>query len=203
MEMEIVLFIYVFIVIFVIICEIILLKNDKSKYLKISYQSLKSICDNFYSKETGTFPFYEEFSYEINRFYNEYVQEMPQLRKHYPNVVVWIDAIIFRVDLGEKNASILKGYINPLKTIRDFLEEKTPFNKCEKYQQDILCDIKKMETPENEVLIQNIINRTEEEFLRLSGDIRKNQKLNIISIAIGIIGIVMSIISILMAIIKF
>lgn len=57
-----------------------------------------------------------------------------------------------------------------------------------------------MKTPENEILVQNIINRTEEEFLRLSGDIKKNNRLNIISIAIGVIGIV---VSILMAMIKF
>lgn len=57
-----------------------------------------------------------------------------------------------------------------------------------------------MRTPENEILAQNIISRTEEEFLRLSTDIKKNNRLNVVSIAIGIIGIV---VSVLMAIIKF
>ena len=60
--------------------------------------------------------------------------------------------------------------------------------------------MEKIKTSENAILVQNIINRTEDEFLRLSGDIKKNSLLNIISIAIGIIGII---VSILMATMKF
>lgn len=58
----------------------------------------------------------------------------------------------------------------------------------------------KIRTPENEILVQNIINRTEEEFIKLSGDIKKNNRLNIVSIAIGTLGIA---VSILMAILNF
>lgn len=58
----------------------------------------------------------------------------------------------------------------------------------------------KLKAPENEGIVQNIANRTEEEFLRLSGDIKRNSRLNVVSIAIGAVGIV---VSILMAIIKF
>lgn len=181
-----------------VICEVWILSNDKNRYLRISCKSLKSICEDYIDIEK---PFSEEgFSTEISRFYNEYIQEMPQLKKFYPNVVVWIDAIIFRVDFGSTYASVLKQYTYNLKVARDLLEKKNPFNKCEKYQQGILYDIEKVKTSENEILVQNIINRTEEEFLRLSGDIKKNNRLNIVSIAIGIIGIVVSII---MAIIKF
>ena len=190
--------IYVVFLFIMIICEIWILSNDKSRYLRISYKSLKSICEAF-CKEDAVLDS-KEFSFEINRFYNEYLQEMPQLKKHYPNVVVWLDASIFRIDYGKIGATVLKQYIHSLKAARDVLETENPFNKCEKYQQGILCDIGKMKTPENEILVQNIVNRTEEEFLRLSGDIKKNSRLNIISIAIGVIGIV---VSILMAMIKF
>ena len=58
----------------------------------------------------------------------------------------------------------------------------------------------KIKTSENELVVQNIIGRTEEEFLRLSGDVRKNNTLNLVSIAVGIIGIV---VSILMAFMNF
>ncbi len=190
--------IYVVLLIVMIICEIWILSNDKSRYLRISYKSLKSICET-YCKEDITLDS-KGFSFEINRFYNEFLQEIPQLKKYYPNVVVWLDAIIFRIDYGKKSATVLKQYTYSLKAARDVLEIENPFNKCEKYQQGILCDIEKMKSPENEILVQNIINRTEEEFLRLSGDIKKNNRLNIISIAIGVIGIV---VSILMAMIKF
>lgn len=118
---------------------------------------------------------------------------MPQLKRLYPNIVVWLDAIIFRIYLGNKIATILKPYTYNLKIARDMLEKENPFNKCEKYQQGILCDIEKIKTTENEILVQNIINRTEEEFLRLSGDIKKNNQLNTASITIGIIGIIVSI----------
>lgn len=50
-----------------------------------------------------------------------------------------------------------------------------------------------MKTPENEILVKNIVSRIEEEFLRLSGEIKKNNRLNIISIAISVLGIAVSI----------
>lgn len=190
--------IYAILLILTVMCEVWILSNDKYKYLKMSYKPLTSICENF-CNETSKIDF-ENFSYEINRFYNEYLQEMPQLKKFYPNVVIWIDAIIFSIDIGNKKASILKQYTYNLKAARDTLEAKNPFNKCEKYQQSILCDMTKIKTPENEILVQNIINRTEEEFIKLSGDIKKNNRLNIVSIAIGTLGIA---VSILMAILNF
>lgn len=190
--------IYVILLVAMVIVEVYILSNDRSKYLNISYKSLKSICENLCTE--NAIPNSKVLSNELIRFYNEYVQEMPQLKRFYSNVVVWIDAIIFRIDYGNKKAGVLKQYIQALKEARDILEEENPFNKCEKYQQSILRDIKKMRTSENEILVQNIIGRTEEEFLRLSGDIKKNNRLNIISITIGIIGIA---VSILMAIIKF
>lgn len=89
----------------------------------------KSICEDYIDIEK---PFSEEgFSTEISRFYSEFIQEMPQLKKFYPNVVVWIDAIIFRVDFGSTYASVLKQYTYNLKVARDLLEKKNPFNKCE------------------------------------------------------------------------
>lgn len=92
--------IYVVLLFAMIICEIWILSNDKSRYLKISYRSLKSICETFYDKDKALDSKF--FSLEINRFYNEFLQEMPQLKKHYPNVVVWLDAIIFWIDCNKK-----------------------------------------------------------------------------------------------------
>lgn len=198
MNTESFLVIYFILLVLTAVCEILILSNDKYKYLKLSYKPLMYICENFCA-ETSEFNS-ENLSYEINRFYNECLQEMPQLKKFYPNVVIWIDAIIFRIDIDNKKASVLKQYAYNLKVARDTLEQKNPFNKCEKYQQGILCDMIKMKTPENEILVQNIIDRTEEEFLKLSGDIKKNNRLNIVSIAIGSLGIL---VSILMAMLKF
>lgn len=174
--------------------EIYLLFNDKGRYLRTSYKALENLCIAAFEKNV------EISSKEINRFYEEYVQEDTQTKKFFPNVVVWLDAIIFRIDCGYKHAKILKGYEDSLKCVRDELEIQNPFNKCEKYQQDILRDIKKVTTKENEIIIQNIIKRTEEEFIRLSTDVKKNERANKVSITLGIAGIVVSII---MAFIKF
>lgn len=59
-------------------------------------------------------------------------------------------------------------------------------------------DMDKLKTPDNEILVRNVINRTEEEFLRLSIENKKNNKLNMISIAIGIMGIAVSVLTALM-----
>ena len=56
-------------------------------------------------------------------------------------------------------------------------------------------DMDKLKTPDNEILVRNVINRTEEEFLRLSIENKKNNKLNMISIAIGIMGIAVSVLT--------
>lgn len=85
-----------------------------------------------------------------------------------------------------------------MKRTRDVLEKRNPYNKCEKYQQEILGDMDKLKTPDNEILVRNVINRTEEEFLRLSIENKKNNKLNMISIAIGIMGIAVSVLTALM-----
>ncbi|MBS5673200.1 MAG: hypothetical protein KHW88_03695 [Lachnospiraceae bacterium] len=194
--MDIIIFLLIYLVILVAVIgfEIYVLFNNKGQYLKTSYKALENICKLCDSNNT------EVLAREINRFYEEYVQEDAQTKKFFPNVVVWIDAIIFRIDCGYKHASILKEYENSLKCIRDELETKNPFNKCEKYQQDILRDISKIKTNENEIIVQNIIKRTEDEFIRLSTDIRKNSRSNKISITLGVAGIVVSII---MALIKF
>lgn len=194
MEAVIFLIVYFVIVVFAIGFEIYLLFNNKGQYLRTSYKALESLCKSAKEKNINI------SSKEVNRFYEEYIQEDTQTKKFFPNVVVWMDAIIFRIDCGYKHAKVLKEYVDSLKCIRDELETQNPFNKCEKYQQDILRDISRVVTKENEIIVQNIIKRTEEEFIRLSTDIKKNARTNNVSITIGIAGIVVSII---MAFIKF
>nr|DAZ56315.1 MAG TPA: hypothetical protein [Caudoviricetes sp.] len=191
MSAEIFLLIYVLLIIFMIMIELLAIKNNKGPYLKTSYQALKIISD----KSDNI----EDLSKGIVRFYNEYVQEQPQILRFFPNVIVWIDAIIFRIDSGYKSALILVDNVDEIKNARDILEAKNPYNKCEKYQQGILCDISKLETTENSIVVHNLLDRTEEEFLRLSCEIQKNNRLNVTSIAIGVIGII---VSILMAMLK-
>lgn len=187
---------YILFIAIVIVIELLLLLNYKEKYLNRSYIALLSVCEFARSHEIGM----GRLNDEIEKFYKEYVQEYPQIKRYYPNVLVWIEAIIFRIDCGNIKAIALKDYLLELKEVRDYMTLVNPFNKCEKYQQDILNDIVKLGTLSNNDFMQNIICRTEEEFLRLSGDIRKNKSLNIVSIAIGAIGIIVSVLMAIMQI---
>ena len=178
--------------VFVISSVIYLIDNNKVGSLKISYKALENICKAYDEQDINI------LSKEIKRFYDGYVREDAHIEKFFPNVILWLDAIIFRIDSGNKKLSSLKEYEDILKSVRDQLEKQNPFNKCEKYQQDILYDLSKIEA--NEIVKKNIIKRTENEFVRLTTDIKKNERNNKISILIGITGILVSII---MAVITF
>ena len=122
MSAESFLIIYLIMIMLMAVFEIFLLTNNKGQYLKTSYKSLKGICENItkgneVNKE-------EVLATEITRFYNEYIQEEPQIKKFFPNVVVWVDAIIFRVDCGYKSASVLNDYKVILKKIKRYFGEK-------------------------------------------------------------------------------
>ena len=173
--------------------EIYILRNDKGKYLRNSYRGLKSILkiENIDK---------DDLAKEIELFYFRYSQERPGMKKFFPNVIVWIDSIILRIDLNFGYTNEFKENVILFKEAREILAEKYPYNKCENYQQDILLDIEKLKTHENESIVYNIIRRIEDEFLKLSSDNKKNKRNNIISTLIGVIGIL---ISILMGLIKF
>lgn len=170
--------------VFVIGAFIYLSYNNKAVYIKTSYKALANICKANDKQDINI------ISKEIERFYDGYVQEDAHIEKFYPNVVLWLDAIIFRIDSGR--LSPLKEYGSILKNARDQLEKQNPFNKCEKYQQDILHDLSKIDA--NEIVVRNIIKRTENEFIRLTIDVKKNERNNKISILVGIAGILVSII---------
>lgn len=170
--------------VFVIGAFIYLSYNNKAVYIKTSYKALANICKANDKQDINI------ISKEIERFYDGYVQEDAHIEKFFPNVVLWLDAIIFRIDSGK--LSPLKEYGSILKNARDQLEKQNPFNKCEKYQQDILHDLSKIDA--NEIVVRNIIKRTENEFIRLTIDVKKNERNNKISILVGIAGILVSII---------
>ena len=64
----------------------------------------------------------------------------------------------------------------------------------------ILSDMCGLRSDDNKAIVDNILGRTESEFLRLESDIRKNSRSNKLSLMIGILGIV---VSVFLAIIKF
>ena len=181
-------------VIYALVIPIILNADDKVKHIKWSALGLKNVLKGCGKKDT------ESISKEVQLLYDEYVQEKPSTRKYFPNVIIWLDTIILRINTETKSVKCVSEYYETLKNVREFLNDMTPYSNCTQYQQSILKDIGDLGTNENKTIIDNILERTESEFLRLESDIRKNSRSNRLSIMIGILGIAVSFV---LAIIKF
>lgn len=191
---EMIVFITLALLIYALMIPILLNADDKVKHIKWSALGLKNVLKGCEKKDT------ERISKEVQLLYDEYVQEKPSARKYFPNVIIWLDTIILRINTGAKSVKCVSEYYEILKNVREFLNEMTPYSNCTQYQQSILKDIGDLGTNENKTIIDNILGRTESEFLRLESDIRKNSRSNRLSLMIGILGIA---ISIFLAIIKF
>ncbi len=167
--------------------EMYVLFNNKRVYIRRSCRGLEAILFDWSDKREDI----GELAKEIEQFYSQYCQERPETIRVFPNIIAWINAIIFRINSGE--IGNLKKYNDHIKSVRDVLESKYPFSRCDKYQQNILTDMEKLKSEENEGAVGSILKRTEEEFLRLSGEIRKNSANNTISLLVGIFGILISV----------
>lgn len=189
---------FIFLIVYIVILFLSLVyllyysKHDRAGYMRVSCKRLESMLENFNIDE-------DIMEKEIERVYDGYANEMPSVKTVFPNVIMWIDAIIYRIDSKYRCAKKLINYSKDIKKARDVLADKYQFCECNPTQQDILKDINKVRNKDNEALVDNIITRTEKEFLRTIEDIKKNERTNTISMIIGIIGIV---VSVLMAIVK-
>lgn len=121
-------------------------------------------------------------------------------KKYFPNVIIWLDTIILKISTESKSVKCISGYYEILKDVRELLNETIPYSNCTQYQQSILSDMCGLRSDDNKAIVDNILGRTESEFLRLESDIRKNSRSNKLSLMIGILGIV---VSVFLAIIKF
>ena len=101
----------------------------------------------------------------MNRLYTEYVREYAKFKKFYPNIIVWLDAIIFRLDTYKKISQILIDKSSIIKDARDLLEKERPFYQCNEYQQEILNDVTKLKNGDNSIVVKNILDRIITELL--------------------------------------
>lgn len=191
---EIIVTLTLILLIYALMIPLILNADDKLKHIKWSAIGLKNILKNSEQKDVTT------ISKEVKLLYDEYVQEKPSAKKYFSNVIIWLDTIILRINTETKNVKCISEYYELLKNVRELLNETIPFSNCTQYQQSILNDICGLSTDSNKVVVDNILGRTESEFLRLESDIRKNSRSNKLSLLIGILGIA---VSVLLAIIKF
>jgi len=69
---------YIVLVFVIVMAEIVVLGNNKGQYLRESYNAIKFIC--YKSINESSIDDVDYLADEINRFYNEYVQEEPQIK---------------------------------------------------------------------------------------------------------------------------
>lgn len=189
MNVEFFLAIYVILIIIAIILEVYLLANDKYRYVRVSINHLSTVLQRNENIDTINL-----MAKELNRLYTEYVREYAKLKKFYPNIIVWLDAIIFRLDTYKKISQILIDKSSIIKDARDLLEKERPFYQCNEYQQEILNDVTKLKNGDNSIVVKNILDRIITEFIRQNHDNTRNRILNSVSLIIGITGILVSVI---------
>ena len=184
MNVEFFLAIYVILIIIAIILEVYLLANDKYRYVRVSINHLSTVLQRNENIDTINL-----MAKELNRLYTEYVREYAKFKKFYPNIIVWLDAIIFRLDTYKKISQILIDKSSIIKDARDLLEKERPFYQCNEYQQEILNDVTKLKNGDNSIVVKNILDRIITEFIRQNHDNTRNRILNSVSLIIGITGI--------------
>ena len=101
--------------------------------------------------------------------------------------------IILKINIESRHTKAISEHYFLLRDIREFLNKTNPFSNCTQYQQGILNDICNLKENENYAIVNNILERTESEFMRLESDIKKNERSNKLSLMIGVLGIAVSI----------
>ncbi|RGR56122.1 hypothetical protein [Dorea formicigenerans] len=171
--------------------------DEKQNHIKKTARGLKNVLKEYDKEEMVDI---QKVSDDVKLLYDEYIQELPNVKKIFPNIIVWLDSILLQLSLERKRVQPLEKYYKLLKNVRDFLNTNNPYSNCTQYQQGILKDINGLKSEHNIMIVDNIIGRTESEFIRLENNIKKNERSNKLSIMIGVVGII---ISIILAIIKF
>lgn len=181
-------------------------RNKKTRDTRQMAKGLDSIVDKYNFDETAG-----RISYickEIEYFYEQYIESRPYLKKIFPNVAVWIDYMIVTINL-HKNCDYMNRHItatnahyvynnlyhhmDSIVAIQNYIHKSYPYHKTTPYQQCLLSDIQHITDGCSKDNISSIVQKVENEFLRLEKDIERNQKMNRLSITIGVLGIVVSI----------
>lgn len=171
-----------------------IIAEDRRAYTKSLYIGVETLLKKYQDRDIV------EILSQLQRFYENYIQFNPGVKRYYPSFIYWINYVMLQINLNRKITKKISPYQDILNKVIEKYESENPFNKCTDYQQNLLRDLKEIINDNNEIMLLNIIHRTEEEFIRLSTETKKNDKLNRVSIGIGVLGIV---VSIGIAIIKF
>ena len=137
----------------------------------------------------------DELSGEIQKYYDSYCKLNPAVSQRYSGIIGWMDDILLQTNMfsnsskkKKKNYGIwFDEYYDTLLLVQQKYEQEFPYYRCTPSQSQILEDIAALNGA------ASLINKTEEEFIRLNLEGKKNERSNYISIAIGVAGILVSV----------
>lgn len=143
----------------------------------------------------------EELSTEISKYYESYVKRNPAINQHYSGIISWMDDILLQTNMftdstrGKKKkfGVWFDEYYDTLMLVQQRFESQYPFYRCTSSQVQLLEDIAGLRDDSNAAAVENLLKKTESEFLRLNSEGKKNERANYISIAIGVAGILVSV----------
>lgn len=152
-------------------------------------------------EQAGEMENIEELAGEIKKYFDCYAKHNPSVKQHYAGVIYWMDDILLQTNMynGSKHRRKNKynvwfdEYYDTLHLVQQNFEKRYPFYRCTFSQAQILEDISQLKNGENASVVENLLSKTEAEFVSLTQEGKKNERTNYISIAIGVAGILVSV----------
>lgn len=133
---------------------------------------------------------------EISNYYESYVKYNPAIHQRYASIINWLDDILLQTNIIKKHKKYgtwFDEYYAVLQKVQRHYESQYPFYRCTSNQAQILEDIKSLTGGADEGSARALLRKTEDEFIRLTKEGIKNERVNYISVAIGIAGILVSV----------
>ena len=142
-----------------------------------------------------------ELAEEISKYYDSYGKLNPTVNQRYAGIISWMNDILLQTNMftdstwgrKKKFGIWFDEYYDTLMLVQQHFEKRYPFYHCSSSQAQILEDISGLENVENRIAVENLVKKTEAEFIRLNNEGKKNERSNYVSIAIGIAGILVSV----------
>lgn len=133
---------------------------------------------------------------EISNYYESYVKYNPAIHQRYASIINWIDDILLQTNMIKKRNKYgiwFDEYYEALKKVQQHYGSKYPFYRCTSNQAQILEDIRSLTSGADEGSAAALLRKTEDEFIRLTKEGIKNERVNYVSVAIGVAGILVSV----------
>ena len=143
----------------------------------------------------------EELAGEIRKYYESYAKLNPAVNQRYSGIISWMDDILLQTNMFSNQTRNRKKkfgiwfdeYYDTLLLVQQIYEKEDPFYRCTSSQSQLLEDIAGLKQEKNAAQVDALVKKTEDEFIRLNSEGKKNERSNYISIAIGVAGILVSV----------